>query len=136
MAAPVNTVAPSHTGSHRVGRTLTGADGTWEGSPTFAYQWQRAHVIYEGGHIVYEGAEIVTAEWEDIGSATSSTYVIAMADHRCLLRLKVTGTNGDGSTVAYSDESEMATAIGGGGSGLGSSLGGALRSIQSEEEEL
>jgi hypothetical protein len=39
-AVPVNTVAPSVSGTPQVGQTLTATNGTWTNSPTgFSYQW-------------------------------------------------------------------------------------------------
>jgi hypothetical protein len=84
---PVNTVAPVVTGTGYVGFTLTTTDGTWTGSPTFAYQWQRSGV--------------------DIGGATSSTYVVTLADEGVPVRCVVTATNGDGSASANSNAIEQ-----------------------------
>jgi hypothetical protein len=101
MAAPENTVAPSFTGTLRTLVTQTGAAGTWTGSPTFAYQWQRAEPVRDSGELVTEEGEAVTGPWSDIVGATSSTYKLLASETGYLVRLKVTGTNGDGSTVAY-----------------------------------
>ena len=73
--APANTVAPVVSGTATVGQTLSTTNGTWNGipTPTFAYQWQRAG--------------------SDIGSATSSTYVLVAADVGNAIRCVVTATN-------------------------------------------
>lgn len=135
MAVPVNTSPPTITAQRVVGQTITGINGTWDGSPTFARQWQRAEVVYHGGDIVYSGAEIVTLDWEDISGQAALTHVLTAASHRHILRLKVTGTNGDGSAVAYSAESAVAFIAGGGGfSAIGNSLSSAM-SVQDEEEQ-
>jgi hypothetical protein len=80
--APVNTVAPAISGSATIGSTLTTSNGTWTGTPTptFAYQWQR-----------------VTT---NISGATSSTYVVQLADAGNTIRCVVTATNVAGSASA------------------------------------
>lgn len=80
--APVNTVAPAVSGTATIGSTLTTSNGTWTGipTPTFAYQWQR-----------------VTT---NISGATSSTYVVQLADAGNTIRCVVTGTNVAGSASA------------------------------------
>jgi hypothetical protein len=80
--APVNTVAPAVSGTATIGSTLTISDGTWTGTPTptFAYQWQR-----------------VTT---NISGATSSTYVVQLADAGNTIRCVVTATNVAGSASA------------------------------------
>lgn len=40
-AVPTNTVPPSVSGAAQVGAYLTATPGTWDGSPSYAYQWQR-----------------------------------------------------------------------------------------------
>jgi hypothetical protein len=87
-AAPTNTVAPSFTGTLEVSETQTSADGTWTGSPTFEYQWERS----DNG----------STAWTSISGATSATYVADAADEGKFLRVKVTGTNAGGSAIAYS----------------------------------
>ncbi|MFC1957812.1 SwmB domain-containing protein, partial [Chloroflexota bacterium] len=100
--APVNTVAPSITGTPLVGQTLSAADGTWNddtdqspGTITYTYQWQRADDT--------DGTNLA-----DIGGATSSTYVLQASEDTKYVRLEVTATDdGEGlpataSTIAYS----------------------------------
>jgi len=124
MAVPTNTVAPSFTGTLRVGRTLTGSDGTWTGSPTFAYQWQRAEVITLDGFPITVNGEILTLAFADISLATLITHLLAHATLTYMVRLKVTGTNGDGSAIAYS--AQQGPVLGAAG-GAGGTLGGALQ---------
>jgi hypothetical protein len=81
--APTNTGTPVVSGTPVVGNTLLATSGTWTGSPTFAYQWQR------------DGA--------DISGATSTTYVLVEADVDTSVRCVVTATNGGGSTSAASN---------------------------------
>jgi hypothetical protein len=79
---PANVVAPVITGTATIGSTLTTSDGTWTGAPapTFSYQWQR-----------------VTT---DISGATSSTYVVQLADAGNTIRCVVTATNSLGAVSA------------------------------------
>jgi len=84
-APPVNTVAPVVSGTASVGATLSTTNGTWTGTPapSFSYQWQR--------------------NTSNISGATSSTYVIQLADVGFTLRCVVTGTNSVGSASANSN---------------------------------
>jgi hypothetical protein len=82
---PVNTVAPVVSGTATVGQTLTTTNGTWTGAPapTFTYQWQRAG--------------------SNIGGATSSTYLLVVADVGNAIRCVVTATNPLGAVSANSN---------------------------------
>jgi hypothetical protein len=73
---------PSISGTANVGQLLTCSNGTWSGSPTFAYQWFRNGVA--------------------IGGATVSTYTTVGADKGTAIQCRVTGTNAGGSAVAFS----------------------------------
>lgn len=83
--APVNTVAPAITGTAQEGQTVTCSTGTWTGTPTisYTYQWKR--------------------NGSNIGSATSSTYVLVTADVSQSITCQVTATNGSGSASATSN---------------------------------
>lgn len=87
---PVNTVAPTISGVPGTGHTLTATTGTWTGAPTitFAYQWQRGDAMGTG--------------FADIGGETASTYLLTTADEGFTVRVKVTASNGDGDTDAFS----------------------------------
>lgn len=90
--APVNTVAPSVSGTAQVGQTLSSTTGTWTGTPasfTYAYQWQRSG--------------------SNISGANSSTYVVQSADVGSTLRCVVTATNSAGSTSANSNSTASVT---------------------------
>ena len=91
--APVNTVAPSVTGTATVGQTLSTTNGTWTGvpTPTFTYQWQR-----------------VTT---NISGATSSTYVLVNADAANTIRCVVTATNAVSAVSANSNSTASVAAI-------------------------
>jgi hypothetical protein len=83
--APINTAAPSVSGTPAVGQTLSCANGSWTGTPapTFTRTWLRDGVAITG--------------------ATASTYVVQAADQGNGLTCKVTGTNKSGSAAAVSN---------------------------------
>ena len=83
MSPPVNTVAPVASGALTVGSTLSVTNGTWSGSPTFTYQWQRGGV--------------------NISGATASTYTTVSADGGTTVACVVTGTNAGGSSSVASN---------------------------------
>ena len=86
---PVNTVAPSVTGTTRQGQTLTASTGTWSPSGTSTtYQWQRA----ASG----------SSNWTPITGATGSTYVLGAADVGNTVRVVVAETNTNGQGTAAS----------------------------------
>lgn len=76
IGTPVNSVAPAITGTARVGQTLTAANGTWSGSPTFTRQWK--------------------ANGAQISGATGATYVPAVGDIGKPITVTVTATNAKG----------------------------------------
>ncbi len=87
--APVNSTAPTISGTATEGQTLTANDGSWTGSPTsYAYQWQRC-----------DAAGIACA---DIGGATAKTYKLQTADVGQRIRFRVTASNNDGKTSVFS----------------------------------
>jgi lysozyme len=80
---------PTVTGTPQVGQTLTGAVGTWSGSPTsFAYEWRRCDTA---------GAGCTT-----VVGATTPSFVLTPDDIGTTLSLVVTATGKGGSqaTVA------------------------------------
>lgn len=82
--APVNTAAPTVTGTPAQGNTLTATPGTWTGTPTptLSYQWER------------NGA--------DIGGATALTYVLTVTDVGASVRIRETATNVVSAVSAWS----------------------------------
>ena len=88
-AVPANTATPTISGTPQEGSTLTASDGTWSGSPTsYAYTWTRCDA----------NGDTCAA----IAGAIAKTYALVAADVGHTLRLTVTATNADGSTLATS----------------------------------
>ena len=84
--APVNTSAPTVSGTAKVGDDLTADPGTWTGfAPvTTTYQWQRCDAA---------GTNCV-----DISGATGATYRLTDADEGGTVRVVVTATGPTGRT--------------------------------------
>ncbi len=84
---PANWSAPTVSGTARRTATLTAAPGTWTGiGNEYAYQWQRR----------------VATTWTDIAGATGTTHTLDSADVGAQIRVRVTGTNPDGTATAAS----------------------------------
>jgi hypothetical protein len=83
VGAPVNTVAPSISGTAQVDQTLTANIGTWTGTPTptYAYEWQNSSYIL---------------------LSTSSTYTVASTDVGKTIFVYITATNTDGRVTVQS----------------------------------
>lgn len=97
VPAPANRTLPAISGEKRINRTLAATRGAWTGEAvTHAYRWQR-HVV--GG-------------WENIPDAVGETFRTTRHEVGMRLRLRVTASNAEGSTVAYSDETEPIVAAG------------------------
>jgi hypothetical protein len=74
-------------GIARNGATLTTSNGSWTSSPSlFAYQWKRASTV--GG------------TYDNITSATGSSYVADESDVGYFIKVSVTATNNIGSSTA------------------------------------
>lgn len=88
-APPSNTVAPTVSGTAKVGQTLTASTGTWTSgtTPTYSYQWQNSP----------DGST-----WTSISGATSATYTVASSDGAKYVRVQVTATNTTSSATASS----------------------------------
>lgn len=82
-----NTVTPAVTGAWTVGTSISASTGTWSTSGTFTYQWQ----ISSNG-----------SSWEDIASATSSSYTLTSTEVSKYVRVQVVNTSSAGAGVAYS----------------------------------
>jgi hypothetical protein len=86
---PLNTGAPSISGTPRQDETLTGTAGAWTGVPSsFEYQWLRCS----------------SSACNAIAGATGTTYTLAAADVGFTLRLRVRAFNGAGSSAPADSE--------------------------------
>ncbi len=96
---PTNTSPPTISGQANTGRTLTGNQGTWTGTPPISYAnaWLRC-----------DGATGNTCN--AIPGAMSTTYVVTAADETFRIRFRVTATNGQGSSTATSAATAVVTA--------------------------
>ncbi len=86
---PINTAAPTISGTVTVGQTLTVNTGTWNengDTATFSYQWQTSATG--------------TGGWSDLSGATAATYTLAPGDANQYLRALVVATNVAGSSSA------------------------------------
>lgn len=95
---PVNTVAPTISGTPKVGTTVSAARGTWTGvpTPTNTYQWFRCTSVGSASSTQPSGCTLISA-------ATSSSYKLVAADKTAgYLRVRVTGTSAEGSSMRFS----------------------------------
>lgn len=98
--APSNSSLPTSSGTPTAGSTLTANPGTWSGSApiTFQYQWQ----VCDGNG----------AACHDIAGATSQNYQLKNDDAGNTVRVRVIGSNTDGSGSALSVPSARIAAAG------------------------
>lgn len=84
LSAPVNSAAPTISGTPTVGQALTSTTGTWTGnpSPTYSRQWLRGSTAISG--------------------ATAASYTLVAADVGQAISVRVTATNSQGSAQATS----------------------------------
>ena len=94
VAAAGNSVAPVVTGTVKVNETLTSSSGTWLNSPTITYQWQRSS----------DGIF-----WNNIPSATNSTYVVTVGDIGYFIRSQAFGTKTIAPTTYVFTASSLST---------------------------
>ena len=98
VARPTNGSLPTISGTARDGQLLTASNGTWTGSPSYAYQWLRCDA--NGGGCAA------------IGGANSKQYTVTSKDVAHRLRVTVTATNAGGSTDATSSPTDVVQASG------------------------
>jgi len=89
--APINTVAPSISGTATDGAVLSTTDGTWTGTAplTFSYRWQRCDDDVMGLNCVNIGTD-------------SSSYTLTAAEVGKYVKVGVTATNAAGSAMSWS----------------------------------
>jgi hypothetical protein len=94
---PVNGTPPTISGTAQQGQTLTANAGTWTGTApiTFTYQWQRCNRRGE--------------DCANISGADDRTYTLRGVDVGNTIRVRVTGTNRDGSSSANSAVTPVVT---------------------------
>ncbi len=90
---PANLAPPTVSGVAQEGETLSASAGTWSGSPTFGYQWERCD---SGG-----------ATCNAVSGADESSYDPGSDDVGSTLRVVVTATNAGGTA----SESSAATSV-------------------------
>ena len=85
---PVNSVAPTISGTPQSGQTLTADPGTWSGTPPidYAYEWRRCDTNGDNCNAI----------------ATGSTYTATDNDVGSTLRVAVTASNAGGQATATS----------------------------------
>ena len=85
---PLNTAAPTVTGTLRQGQTMSASPGAWRPTASsYAYQWQRS---------------ANNSTWSNITGATGATYQSQAADVNNYLRVMITDTNTHGQGTASS----------------------------------
>ena len=101
---PTALVAPSISGTAKVGLVLTAARGSWAGSPssTFAYQWYRctSSSIAVGP---YGSSTQGPGNCTLISGATGSTYKAVALDKGKYLSVRITATNRAGTIYLFSN---------------------------------
>ncbi len=91
---PANSTAPTISGEHTLGSTLTAAHGSWNNEPVvYGYQWTRCN---SAGN-----------ECTAIPGATNPSYELAKADIGHTIRVLVTATNAGGSIVAQANQTAL-----------------------------
>jgi hypothetical protein len=95
-AVPVNTVAPTVSGSPSIGSTWTANTGSWTGTPapTFGIYWLRCN------QSVATVFTTLPAGCSAIAGANASTYVSVSADAGKYLTVQIAGSNSSGFALA------------------------------------
>jgi hypothetical protein len=95
---PAATSNPEVFGTPRAGVSLTATRGVWINQPvSYEYRWERGDGI----------------TWSQVSGATGQAYTPVGSDVGQRLRVRVIATNGDGSTAAYSAQTDPVAAAAG-----------------------
>ena len=104
---PLNLTAPSVTGTHETGETLSSSTGSWDsqsnGTITYTYQWQTATDAFGTG-------------LADISGATASSYTLTASEVGLYVRCLVASSN-DGGNDSFEDTGSAWTLVTSGGPG-------------------
>jgi Bacterial Ig-like domain (group 3) len=97
VPVPVNTGAPTISGTLQVGQTLTEGAASWTNSPTStAWQWRRC--------------DSNRVNCQDIPGATAKTYTLTSTDLGATMQVAESATNAGGTATAYSGVTASAVA--------------------------
>jgi glycosyl hydrolase family 26 len=96
QSAPTSTAPPTISGTPVVGSTLSASTGSWAAAKSYSYRWLRCDTSGNG--------------CVAIGGAASSSYGVASGDVGYTLRVAVTASNRNGSSVATSAATAVVTA--------------------------
>jgi len=92
--APVNSVAPSISGTAEIEQTLSVTTGTWSGSPTsYSYEWM--------------WSSTADGSYAPIINAVASTYLVSETDAGNYIKVIVTASNAGGSAATLSSATAM-----------------------------
>jgi hypothetical protein len=97
QSASINTSPPAISGNALKGESLTASPGSWTGpNPSYSYQWNRC--------------DSSGAACSAVPGAATPTYVLVAGDVGSTLRVAVTATNKNGSTIATSAPTSVVAA--------------------------
>jgi hypothetical protein len=98
QSAPLSSSLPTITGETIVGKTLSAGQGSWNGPPaTYRYQWLRC--------------SSAGAACNPVAGATAQTDLLAAGDLGYTIRVSVSASNKNGTTIATSQPTTLVTAL-------------------------
>lgn len=91
LSPPVNSSAPTITGTATVGQVLTGHAGSWANSPTkYSYTWLRCDASGNSCSTIMSATT----------TATTAAYALVPVDDKHTIKLSVTASNSTGASAA------------------------------------